>query len=190
MSVASYLKSFFENLDQKQFQQYMLIVFVMLLLVASFVIFQFYSATNALRIKMNNINEQREQVRDILNKAHLLLQKKNEIKELFEEDKSFKIAQAFKEIIEQVGLSNKIQSDLVPTQEDKPGDYGEIILAGQLSDIDMKQITDLLAAIAKKKRIYIKNIDMVRAKKGQNSIDMSITIATLYPKNEQAEAVE
>ncbi len=189
MSFILSIKSFFDRMDRKTFTQYVLGGFALLLIIASILLFNFYRKTNALRIKIDDINELREQVRDVLSKASLLQQKRLEVKEVLEEEADFKIAGYVRDILlKDLGL--QASSDISPIQEDRPGEYKETILTFSIENISMQQVTELLQTIYKKRRIYIKNLDIIRSKKNRDAVDITLTIATLHFKTEQPDTME
>lgn len=73
-----------------------------------------------------------------------------------------------------------------PATEEINEDYNQVKLEGSISDLDMKQLTELLNAIEQEERIYIEKLEIAKDSKNKK-IDVHLVIATYEPKQEQAE---
>jgi beta-lactamase regulating signal transducer with metallopeptidase domain len=61
--------------------------------------------------------------------------------------------------------------------------YRESILKVELSDMNMKQLCELLDELNKNKRINTKELEITKSKTAKRSINVALTIATLEPRS-------
>ena len=83
-----------------------------------------------------------------------------------------------------LGLAQKKLSTEVSTASPE-GHYQESILQARFTVLSMKEVTELLQEIELNKRVFIKELDIATSKKQANSIDVTLIIATLEPKQQE-----
>ena len=117
----------------------------------------------------------------ILTRAASVQQQRKEVDAILEEDKDFKIGGYFKDVLTKLVLTSKKAVES-PSQIDREGKYRESILNVKFTDMDMKQLSELLNEIEKNKRIFTKELEVTTSRKTPQKIDVNLTIATLLLK--------
>lgn len=190
MELFDKMQAYINSIDQKRFFQYIIGLLSVIVVALALLFFNYYRIVRGLKTEAITINELREEEQTILDKAAQIKKDQKEIDAILAQDENFKIAGYFKELIEKLGLAQKISSTEV-TPASQEGKYQESKLQAQFAAISMKQLTELLQEIELNKRVYIKELDIVPSKKQPNSIDSTLVIATLEPKpKETVESTE
>ena len=156
-----------------------------LLLVASFSggFYYYFSTIHSLKTKVQKLNKQRSDVKQILETFEKTNKNKKEIDALLAEEKEFKIKNFFDTITKQVNLDTAQNSNAETTEEIVlPKQYSELKLIGSFKNITTQQLCNLLSALEQKKRIYTKDLTIIKTKNA--TLDVTLTIATLKPLNE------
>jgi ribosomal protein S17E len=65
-----------------------------------------------------------------------------------------------------------------------------VLLNAKFDTMNMRQLCELLDAVEQNKRIYTKELEIIKSKKVPNTIDVNLTIATLQAKPETTEVAE
>ncbi len=175
------------QLDEKRFYQYLIGFLAITTILIALLVFYYYRSMQFYINKAQEVNEQREKVKIILDKAQHVKQQEKTILELIKEDENFKIAGYFKELIDQQGLSSKQASKSEVTSPSAQGKYQESVLTAKFAEITMKQLVTLLQAIDQNKRVYTKELDITESNKNADTINVGIIIATVEPKQEPFE---
>lgn len=190
MELLDKMQAYFNSIDQKRFFQYIIGILGVITLAIALLFFNYYRTVSRLKGEAFAINELREQAKIILDKAQRIKKDQKEIDAVLAQDKNFKIAGYFEDLIEKLGLAQKKSSTEVTTASQE-GKYQESILQSRFTAISMKQLAELLQEVELNKRVFIKELDITPSKKQQNSIDATLTIATLEPKpKETSESTE
>ncbi len=190
MELLDKMQAYFNSIDQKRFFQYIIGILGIITLALALLFFNYYRTVSKLKQEAFAINELREQAKTILDKAQRIKKDQKEIDAVLAQDKNFKIAGYFEDLIEKLGLAQKKSSTEVTTASQE-GKYQESILQSRFTAISMKQLAELLQEVELNKRVFIKELDITPSKKQQNSIDATLTIATLEPKpKETSESTE
>lgn len=105
--------------------------------------------------------------------------------EIIAQDPNFKIAGYFEDVLNKLGLASKKSSKLEVTTPAQEGRYQETVLNAKLSDMSMKELTELLKEIEQNKRVFAKELEITASKKTANTIDVNITIATLEAQTQE-----
>lgn len=144
--------------------------------------YYFYSSVHGLEQRISRINRQREETRTILQKHALVKQQQAEVDAILAKDSSFRIKEYFTSVINELGLMNNATKPAEVTEpQDLTPNYAEIKLDASFSDINMKQLVELLYKIEQNERIYTKELVITKAQKGR-SLDVTLVIATLQQK--------
>ncbi|MCL4360858.1 hypothetical protein M1446_00710 [Candidatus Dependentiae bacterium] len=181
MATFAKLKDTIINLDKRQFYQYLLIFNLVFLTLIGLLIWRQNSNTNFLLRKLKTINEQRRQVKEILEEYESIQAQKREVDELLAQDKNFKIAQFMANLIRELDLGTNTSKEPEPLEEDLNEDYTEIKLDSSFINLNMQQLCNLLYKIDQNERVYTKELIITKVPK-KNVVDVTLVIATLKPK--------
>lgn len=183
MEVFNKIQTYLDSLDQKRFFQYLLGAAGILMLLVFLLIFNYFRTVGALKSEVQQINEYREEAQLLLSRAQRIKRDQKEIDAVLAQDKNFKIKGYFDDLINKQGLAQKVDKELEVSSAATQGKYQESILDAKFSGISMKNLTELLQEIEANKRIFIKELEISAAK--DSSIDVTLIIATLEPKQEE-----
>ena len=184
MKILKSLHDFLGNLDLRDFYKYIGIALGIILLFASFIVYRFYSNVGSYKKQIHQINEEREEIQKLLERADLIKKKKEKVNALLENEPNFKIAGYFKDLLAQLKLTNKLvkgqEKEFNVTEEPGEQDYDESILVAQFTDMNMKELSELLNEIEQNKRVYSKELEIQKSNnKKSPSLKVQLTIATL-----------
>lgn len=182
MELFDKIQAYFNALEQKRFYQYVIGTLSIIVLIIFLLMFQYYRKVRALKRELVNINELREETRKILDKAQQIKKDQKEIDAILDQDKNFKIAGYFEDLISKLGLAQKKSSTVEVRTAPLEAKYQESELQAKFTSITMKELTELLQEIELNKRVFAKELEITPSKKQPNSIDVILTIATLEPK--------
>ena len=155
----------------------------------SFIVYSFYSNVGYYKKQIQSINNEREEIQELLEKAALIKEQKQDVNAMLEDDPNFKIAGYFKDVLAQLQLTNKKDSETtIPERGEQ--DYDERILSAEFSNMNMKELSELLNEFEQNKRVYTKELVMQKSNKKTPSLKVQLTIATLEPRAKTAEFVE
>ncbi len=181
MEILDKMQAYLNSLESKRFHQYLAGLIGVIILLIGLTMFQYYRKVRYLKSEINRVNEEREETRTILDKAHIVKKEQKEIDAVLAQDENFKIAHYFEDLIGKLGLSDKKLSIEVSTPS-REGKYQESILQAKFGGMSMKDVTELLQDIEMKKRVFTKELDIIASQKQEGTIDVALTIATLEPK--------
>ena len=192
MKILESLSEFLDNLNLRDFYKYIGIALGIILLFFSFIVYRFYSDVGYYKKQIRQTNEQRQKIQELLEKAALIKEQKQEVNAMLEKDPNFKIGGYFDIVLAQLQLTNKQESlyEITPPQEGGEEDYDESILTAKFTDMNMKELSELLNVIEQNKRVYTKELEMQKSNKKAPSLKVQLTIATLQRRTEPAEFVE
>lgn len=190
MNPLNNIKEFIVNLDQKNFFKYLLITFACICSLCLGIMYYFYNRVNYWKKQINTINMYREDIKQIVDRDELVLKQRAEVNRMLTEVPDFKIEGYFNDLTTRLGLNrnNIVTSTSYADRGD--AEYREVLLNAKFDSMNMKQLTELLNEIEKYNRIYIKEIEIIKSKKIQNTIEVNLTIATLQRKPETTELTE
>jgi hypothetical protein len=172
------IRDFIYGLEERQFYYYSGIFLGIVIILSAGMIYYQYDSTTELIDAIDEINEERiNKVRPLLDKAARVKRKLKEINAMLAQEPDFKIGGYFKDL--KLPMQYSIAT---PTQTDRDDNYIESALKASFNSITMKQLLELLQILEKTERIYIKELDIKKSVKPENSIDVELTIATLLPK--------
>jgi len=178
------IREYIAGLEEKQLYRYIALLLGIVILLMGSLMFYHYRSIASLRSRIKNINRMRQDdVQEILSKADYIQKQKQEIDTLLAEDKNFKIAGYFKEVIDKLGLADKKVIE-TPSSVERPDEYRESILDISFDDMDMKQVTELLKELEENRRIFVKKLEIARSKKTPKKLEVSMTIGTFLLTSE------
>lgn len=190
MKVIQTFAAFLERLDPKDFYKYMGVTLVGITFISFFIMYRFVSSANHYQQEINSINIQREEIRELIEKATLIKRQKQAINAMLEADPDFRIGGYFLDTLKQLHLTQKSETSSVTPQERPEQGYNENILSVKFTDMNMKELTELLDMLDQNKRIYTKELDIQRSKKAPQTLEVHLTIATLQPRLQASEYTE
>ena len=182
------IKTFINNLDEKQFYLYLGGLLGTIFLIIVLIISLFYRNVGYYKKQFHLVNEQRQEIQTLLQKNFRVDQQQTKINQLLDENKNFKIGDPFEKLLPQLQLSEKRVSSHTFTLEVSPG-YIENDLEARFVDMTMQQLCRLLNELRSYKLVYPKNLEITKSKRTPRTIDVTLVIATLQHK-ESTEAAE
>ena len=190
MEALDRLKSFIEGSEERDFYKYLIIALGVTTLLIGGIIVYYYSNVVGLKKKIKDINDFRVETKEILNKNALVEQQRNEVNDMLKEHRDFRIDQYFEEkLIPKLQLADK-KKIYTTTQEDRDTEYRERSLNAKFTDMDTKQVCELLNEIEQNTLIYTKELEITKSKKQPPTLEVNLTIATLELKTGPTEFVE
>ena len=189
MEIIEKIYTYISDLDEKRFYQYVIGFLCAVGLFMLLIMFQYYRSVSSLKSQIAQINDSREQARTILDKGLIVKKEQQEIDAIIAKDENFKIAGYFEDLLAKLGLSNKKDS-LEVTSPEREGKYRESVLTAKFSGMTMKELTELLQELELNRRVFTKELEIADSQKTANSIDVTLTIATLEPKPKDSTEIE
>ena len=190
MGVLDKIRDYITGLEERELYRYVVIGLGTVIFALSLLLFYHYRTVHTLRSRIRRINIMREDdVQEILSKAEYIQKQSQEIDTLLAEDKNFKIVGYFKDVLEKLNLTDKLNSAGrkeigTPSQIERQDQYRESILDVAFDTMDMKQITELLQELGNNRRIFVKKIEIIRSKKYLGKLEVNMTIGTFLLKSE------
>lgn len=181
------IQTYLDQLDEKRFYQYVSAFLIIVGLIMGGLMFHYYRTIRSLRNQINAINETREEVRILLDKAQHVKKEQKEVDAMIAQDPNFKIAGYFEELLTKLNIASKKSSKLEVTSPAQEGRYQESVLNARFSDMTMQELTELLKNLDQNKRVFTKELEITVSKKTPNTIDVNLTIATLEPQTQEIE---
>jgi hypothetical protein len=173
-----------EQIDRHQMQKYIYIVIGIILGLTVLLGWQYFNTVAKLNKKINSINGIREDVRGMRQMMLQVNTQRTAVNEMLAEEVNFKIVAFFNSVLAKLNIVDNKKTEEV-SQIDREDQYRETELNVTMADMDMKQVTELLFELEQKKRIYIKKLDIEKSKKGQNTLEIILIIATLSNKESE-----
>lgn len=179
MTVLEKVQDFINSLDLNSWYQYIALYIGTLLLLMGTIFFFYYRSANRWINTLSDINAQREKARMILQKAAQVYSYRAEVNRMIQQDPDFKIAGYLQEIMGTVGIAF---TDIKTTQVDREDNYQETLATITFASTTMKKLIEFLDVIYKNKRLHTKDLDIIRSKKVPRTIDVTVVIATMQPR--------
>lgn len=189
MELLDKIYTYISDLDEKRFYQYGIGFLCAIGLLMLLVMFQYYRSVSSLKAQIEQINDAREQARTILEKGLIVKKDQQEIDALIAKDENFNIQGYFEDLLAKLGLSNK-KASLEVASPEREGKYRESVLTAKFSGMTMKELTELLQELELNRRVFTKELEITASQKPPNSIDVTLTIATLEPKPKDSTEIE
>lgn len=181
MNFITKIRIFFDHIEQKRFQQYLLIFILSIVVLAGFIVFQNRRSVTFWLRRIHTINELREQTRELLDRAERVHQQRLEVDEMLAEDENFKISGYFQQVLTKLGLTDK-KTESESTSQERDDNYRVDVLNAKFAGMTMKECVELLQEIEQNPRLYTNELEIKQSKKIPRTVDVTISIATLQPK--------
>lgn len=177
------LKAKLDTIDEKQLYSYILGLLGILVLLTLLVMFYYFRSARSIKRQLKELNGIRStQVKQILTKAERIQKQKEKLDSMLAEDSDFKLTYYLETVLSKLNLSERKDISQAPLNIDLDDKYAENILEFTLNDINMKQLVEFLAGVEENRRVYTKKLEITKSKTTPNSLEVHITIATLFPK--------
>ncbi|HEV2601522.1 MAG TPA: hypothetical protein VGT41_04435 [Candidatus Babeliales bacterium] len=183
MYVIEKLRQFIDNLDEQTFYKYLLGVIAIITVIVVMLCFRYYSKVDTAIKKIENINELRDDLQRTLSKYQRVAKQRAQVDIMLTESASFKIENYFNKLLEQLHLSIAEKKIGFEHSQIDQSEYRERILKAKLTNMNMKETCELIDAIEKNTRVFIKELELLKSKKQPNMLDVNLTIATLEHKS-------
>jgi len=182
MKIVEQMQEWLDTLESAIFYRYLVSILSIIMALAGLIIYQYYATVSEYTDQIEAINEQRQDVQELLEKAYLVKEQKETVNAMLKADPNFKIDAYFTEVVNQLALQGNL--DMKKANRIERGDqkYDESILNAKLSSMNMKEVSELLEKIEENKRVYIKNVEIEKITKKLRTVEVQITIATLQPR--------
>lgn len=167
--------------DEKTFKKYVLILISLIITGFVFITWRYYTRVTFYKKKIVLLNDIREEARQLREKMIQVQTQRSRVNTMLEEEADFKIAGYFNNVLANLNIIDNKKTEET-SQIDREDNYRESELIASLTNMNMKQITELLYEIEQKKRIYIKKLEIEKSKKNKNNLDINLIIATLLHK--------
>ena len=180
MEALDKISAFIENLEIKTFYKYLGIILGGILLLAGIIAFRYHRNSNALYEKLEQVNEEREKVQNVLTKLRSVEEQRKSIDRILDEKEPFYLIEYFQNLTNKLGIKN-VKHDRRPKETPLDDRYTENELNVEFPQMDMQQLTRLLEEMSLNKRIYTKSLEITKIPK-QPKIEVKLTIGTLIKK--------
>lgn len=185
MVIIEKIKEFIHNTEEKTFYYYLAATLGIVILLSGFLMYSYYSSVGYWQKRIRAVNELRDNVRAILTKDEIVASQRASVNTMLQETPDFKIDGYLTEILQKFSLEgNKQTSGPVAYIDHGDPEYREALLPVKFDMMNMKQLCELLNEIEQNKRVYTKDLDIIKSKKVPNTIEVSLTIGTLQRKPE------
>lgn len=169
------------SLDSKTFKKYALVFLGVVVVLSLFMTWRYYNAIYFFKKKIAILNDLREEARTIRATMVQVQTQRLRVNQMLQEEIDFKIGGYFNTVLEKLRLTDFKKTEET-SQLDRQDNYREAELIATMTNMNMKQLTELLYELEQKKRIYIKKLDIEKSKKNQEQLEITLIIATLLNK--------
>jgi uncharacterized membrane protein YhiD involved in acid resistance len=178
------LKQYLNQLEERTFYNYVIGIVAGLLILMGLTVFMQYRNNTQLKKQAAKLNNYRDTAQELLSRYERVREQEQNVKRLLEQDKNFRIVGYLDTTLAQLQLApHKTASTQTSEPLEHPANYTEITVNLTLSDINMRQLAELLREIEKNERIYTKSLEISKSTT-RPTIDVAMTIATLQPRTE------
>lgn len=175
------ITTFVQELDEQHFKRYLLIACAAATIIFGLGVYFYYSTTDALLKQLEDVNDVREgDLKKTLTRSKELRQAGAAIDATLAKTPDFKIKGYFLDLMKKLNLES-MMSSAEPSHVDRDKDYREITLKATFTDMNMKQLTELLRELEKSDRISTKELEITQSKRS-SAINVVLTIGTLEPQ--------
>lgn len=172
------ISDFIHNLDESDYYKYGGAFLGAVALVFLLLIYIHYSKVHKYYANLKKVETLRAQTKNIVSDYRVVLAQREKVEEILEQNRDFRIGEAYQSIIQKVGLSSRASEISAPTTGESISGKTEVQVSSHFAGINMKQVTDLLSEIAAVPRLYVKELVIKKTPNAQ-AVDVDITVATL-----------
>ena len=182
MEIIKKIDDFLRSLERKDFYIYVSATLGVLCVFLALFFWQYYSSGSYYYGEIESINEKRSDViKRLFEREKKIKLEQKEVDKLLAKDPNFKIKQYIEQLLQDLRLQGKKGASSTSSIEQE--NYRENSLQISFAGMNMKELCELLKKIEETKRVFIKRVDIQKSKKIANTIDVSLEIATLFPKS-------
>lgn len=178
------IRLFVQSLEQKAFYQYAAGLLGVIALLSGLLVYRHYRTMSALRQSAKVLNHQRYQAQKLLTKRELVHRQQDAVDSLLEKDPAFKIREYFEKLIEQLNVKEFAREITAAESEIEINpQYKELTVDVRFKGLTMKQVSELIAALEQKERIYLKELSIDKSKDAA-VVSVHMILATLQRRPE------
>ncbi len=170
------LRERLEKYDQKEFIRYTAIYLGILTLFATAIITRYYFKSYSLYKTMKKVNGLREEVKTILERYERVKKQREDVDALLEKNEDFILPEYLERLRSEMHLSYTAESTTTSPRDEM---YQETSINAKFTNMNMRELTELLQELEKNRLVYTKELDIIKSKTRPGTLDVSITIATL-----------
>jgi hypothetical protein len=180
------IKQFFDQLEERTFYHYVAGILIGMALLMGITVFFQYRTQATLKKQAARLNSYRENAQELLSRYNRVREQEQAVTAVLEQDKNFRIVGYLDATLATLQLTaNRTGSAQTSEPLEHPANYNEITVNLTLSDINMRQLAELLREIEKNERIYTKSLEITKSPT-KPTIDVALAVATLQPRVEGA----
>ena len=182
MNILIRLKDWIMSLDEQEIVRSFGVSMGILVTLIGLLLYVRYSSTSNSLGRLKRINQLRTETKQLLQEHEMVVQQQHEVDALLAKDSAFLIKEYFLGVMRELNIERLMTkpAEVSEPQELSKG-YSEIKLEASCSELNMKQLTDLLYRIEQSERIYTKELVITKATKTP-TVDITLVIATLQPQ--------
>ncbi len=180
MELLDKFRDFISNLEDTDFYKYLGAFFGVFALLLCLLFYIHYSKVNKYFAELKKADAMRLQTKKLLGDYKAVNAQREKVEDILAKDRNFRIGEAYQTIVQRSGLSSRAELS-APTSGESFSGKTEVVISSHFSSLTMKQVTDLLQAIAQVPQLYVK--DLVLKKTPSQTVDVDITVATLVPSS-------
>ena len=169
------VKDYIQGLNQKEIARILLSYFVGFILLVGFLLYRHVNIIADAEQKNKLLNKARQEVQAILTEYDTIKNKKNEVDILLAKDKNFYLVKYCQDTLGTLHMTSSSPLSLV--SQVWPNGYTEESVQINISLVTMKQLCELLQALQTTPRVFVKNLDIVKA--SEKKININMSVATL-----------
>src|SRR5262249_28581672 len=154
MEIVEKIRDFIKSLEDVDVYKYFAAFFGAFLVLLSLFIYFHYSRVNRYLADIKNLESMRAQTKKILGDYKTVTAQREKVEEILAQNKDFRIGEAYQAILEKTNLLAKQTDQSTPTAGESIGGKTEIFITSRFERLNMKQIADLLLAIANVPQMY------------------------------------
>jgi hypothetical protein len=174
------LRDTIHSLEERDFYKYLAAFFGGICLLLGLLIYIHYRKVSRYTEELKTVDSARNQTKKILSDFRVVTQQKHQVESILSENENFLIGDAFQSIVQRLGLKPYLSESTTPATGEPVSGLTEVHISAHFASITMKQLTDLLSAIAQVPQLYTKDLTIKRSARGR-SVDVDINVGTLEP---------
>jgi hypothetical protein len=176
MMIFDPIRNFISGLDRKEFNRFGGAYIALSVLVVAIIFVRHVMVVQEIKSKIVMLNKSRSAVQEILTKFQLVEQQKSKVVEALGKDKKFNIQIYFKDLGTKLPVTRSVAPKFA--RKKVASGYAEESLALEFSQIDTKQLCELLQEFEQEPLVYIAFVDITRVSHARK-FNVSMSIATL-----------
>ena len=188
MKLVAKYKKFLKEFDDKKQLRALYIVLGLIVVIGGFFLYRYSRSISSLKKKMTVVNKARKETQVLLSTNKNVEMQRSKVESMLEkEGKNFKLLDFFNNTLSNLKLvpyrTGKEKISYSNPQGIRASKYQEVNLNVQMTNLNMRQVTDLLYELEQSKRVYIKKLEITSSKTNP-VVDLSLVIGTLQKKVE------